>query len=114
MGICKRLSFACSIYRNNHMMKILYTYDSDVRQDNLILDFQMSNDKLFVEQHGNMMCHLKNFFKKRVCLCETRMPPAATKSKLAIFSIKVTVKVTRSLTLVSFERVSLVEYDCII
>ena len=30
-------------------------------------------------------------------------------SKLAIFSIKVTVKVTRSLTLVSFERVSLVE-----
>ena len=31
-------------------------------------------------------------------------------SKLAIFCIKVMVKVTRSLTLVSFERVSLVEY----
>ena len=32
--------------------------------------------------------------------------------KLAIFSIKVTVKVTKSSTLVSFERVSLVEYAC--
>ena len=30
--------------------------------------------------------------------------------KLVIFSIKVTVKVTRSFTLVSFERVSFVEY----
>ena len=40
------------------------------------------------------------------------IPLAATKSKLAIFSIKVTVKVTRLLTLVSFGRVSLVEYAC--
>ena len=40
------------------------------------------------------------------------MPPAATKSKKAIFSTKVKVKVTRSLTLVSFERASLVEYAC--
>ena len=38
------------------------------------------------------------------------MPPAATKSEKAIFSTKVKVKVTRSLTLVSFERASLVEY----
>ena len=37
------------------------------------------------------------------------MPPAATKTKLAFFSIKVTVKVTSSLTLVSFESVSLIE-----
>ena len=34
--------------------------------------------------------------------------------KLAIFSIKVTIKVRRSLTLVSFEKVSLVEYACLI
>ena len=40
------------------------------------------------------------------------MPPAATKSKKAIFSFKVKVKVTRSLTLVSFERASLVKYAC--
>ena len=39
-------------------------------------------------------------------------PPAATKSELAIFSIKVTDKITRPLTLVSFERVSLIEYTC--
>ena len=32
--------------------------------------------------------------------------------KWTIFSIKVTVKVTRSLTLVSLEKVSLVEYAC--
>ena len=38
------------------------------------------------------------------------MPPAAIKSKLAIFSMQVSVKVTRSLTLVPFERVSLSEY----
>ena len=36
--------------------------------------------------------------------------PSATKSKLTILSTKVTVKATRSLTLVSFERVSLVWY----
>ena len=38
------------------------------------------------------------------------MPPAATKSKTLFFSFKVKVKVTMSLTLVSFERASLVEY----
>ena len=44
------------------------------------------------------------------------MPPAAKveSPKLANFSIKVTIKVTRSLTLVSMERVSLVEYACVI
>ena len=51
--------------------------------------------------------------KKSICVCETQtMPPAATKSKKAIFRAKVKVKVTRSLTLVSFERASLVEYAC--
>ena len=38
------------------------------------------------------------------------IPPAATKSEKAIFRAKVKVKVTTSLTLVSFERASLVEY----
>ena len=46
------------------------------------------------------------------CVCETLMPLAATKSKIAIFRIKVMVKVTRSSTLVSFEGVLLVEYPC--
>ena len=41
------------------------------------------------------------------------MPPAASaKTEKAIFSMKVKVKVTRSLTLLSFERASLVEYAC--
>ena len=38
--------------------------------------------------------------------------PAATESKQAIFSTQVKVKVTRSSTLVSFERALLVEYAC--
>ena len=38
--------------------------------------------------------------------------PVATKTKLASFNIKVTVKVIRSLAMVSFERVSLVEFAC--
>ena len=38
------------------------------------------------------------------------MLPVETKSIFAIFSIKVTVEVTRSLILVSFKRVSLTEY----
>ena len=38
------------------------------------------------------------------------MPPATTKFKMAIFRIKVIVELTRSL--VSFERVPLVEYTC--
>ena len=37
-------------------------------------------------------------------------PP--TKSEKAIFSVKVKVKVTKSLNLVSIERASLVEYEC--
>ena len=41
------------------------------------------------------------------------MPPATTKlKKKTIFSTKVKVKVTRLLTLMSFERASLVEYAC--
>ena len=42
------------------------------------------------------------------------MPPAATEFEKVIFGAKVKVKVTRSLTFVSFERVSLVEYACLI
>ena len=46
------------------------------------------------------------FVKHGIC------PRWQPKSKKAIFSTKVKVKVTRSLTLVSFERASLVEYAC--
>ena len=38
------------------------------------------------------------------------MPQTAKKVQKTILSIKITLKVTRSLTLVSFERASLVEY----
>ena len=48
----------------------------------------------------------------KVCLWNTEYAPGGNKVQKAIFSLKVKVKVTRSLTLVSFERVSLVEYAC--
>ena len=44
------------------------------------------------------------------CVCETRMSLTKTKSKMTIFRIKVKIKVTGSLTLVPFERVSLAKY----
>ena len=50
--------------------------------------------------------------QKNGCVCETLMPLAASKSKLAILSIKIMVKFTGSLNLKSFERVSLVEEAC--
>ena len=45
------------------------------------------------------------------CVCET-LPSVASRSEEAIFSQKVTVKITRSLTLVSLERKSLYEKAC--
>ena len=53
----------------------------------------------------------KIYEKIKVYLWNT-MPPVAKKVQKAILSFKVEVKVTRSLTLVSFERASLVEYAC--
>ena len=38
--------------------------------------------------------------------------PGGNSVQKAIFSLKVKVKITRSLTVVSFERMSLVEYAC--
>ena len=54
----------------------------------------------------------KTSAKKSRCVCETLCPRQQQSPKLAIFRIKITVKVTRSLAMVSFERVSLVEYAC--
>ena len=46
-------------------------------------------------------------------VCETlQYAPGGNKVEKAIFSFKVKVKVTRSLTLVSIERASLVQYAC--
>ena len=51
--------------------------------------------------------------KKSISVCETlQYAPGGNKVEKAIFSFKVKVKVTRSLTLVSIERASLVEYAC--
>ena len=52
-----------------------------------------------------------HFVKIKVCLWNI-MTPAATESEKAVFSTKVKVKVTRSLTFMSFERTSLSEYIC--
>ena len=51
--------------------------------------------------------------KKSRCVCETQQyAPGGNKVQKDIFTFKVKVKVTRSLTLVSFKSVSLVEYAC--
>ena len=53
------------------------------------------------------------YFQNSRGVCETlQYAPSRNKVEKAIFSFKVKVKVTRSLTLVSFERASLVEYAC--
>ena len=51
--------------------------------------------------------------QKSRCVCETlQYAPGGNKVQKAIFSFKVKVKVKKSLTLVSFERASLVECAC--
>ena len=51
--------------------------------------------------------------EKSMGVCETlQYAPGGNKVEKAIFSFKVKEKVTRSLTLVWFERASLVEYAC--
>ena len=62
---------------------------------------------------GIMTKERTNKTKKSRGVCETlQYAPGGNKVEKAISSFKVKVKVTRSLTLVSFERASLVEYAC--
>ena len=65
-------------------------------------------------QYCNALQFLKNNnIEISRCVCETlQYAPGGNKFQRAIFSFKVKVKVTRSLTLVSIERASLVEYAC--
>ena len=56
---------------------------------------------------------LQYLYEKSRGVCETLWyAPGGNKVKKAIFSFKVKVKVTRSLTLVPFEKAPLVEYAC--
>ena len=53
------------------------------------------------------------YIKKSRRVCETlQYAPGGNKVQKAFFGSKVKIKVTRSLTLVSFERASLGEYAC--
>ena len=64
----------------------------------------------FVKYHAPCFNKIK---KKSRGVCETQQyAPSGNKVEKAIFRFKVKVKVTRSLTLVSFERALLVEYAC--
>ena len=54
----------------------------------------------------------ENIISKNQGVFVKHYAPGGNKSEEAIFSMKVKVKVTRSLTLVSFERTSLFEYAC--
>ena len=63
----------------------------------------------------SLPCKKNNPFcvkKKNQGMFVKHYAPGSNKVRKAIFSFKVKVKPTRSLTLVSFERVSLVEYAC--
>ena len=55
------------------------------------------------------MKRMNNFWKNQGVFVK-HYAPGGNKVQKAIFSFEVKVKVTRSLTLVSFERMSLVEY----
>ena len=68
----------------------------------LLVDLQGMQSNRELQNKKNQWVFVKHY----------SIPPAATKSKKAIFSFKVKVKVTRTLTLLSFERASLVEYTC--
>ena len=68
------------------------------------------------QNKGPSQCHISQwmtfkFYLYKMCSWNTNAP-GGNKSKLTFFSKKVTIKVTRSLTLVSFEKVSLFEYAC--
>ena len=78
--------------------------------------FSRESSSFFFSRHDqdNWLKVQINVFSdtNKMCLCayETQMTLVVTKYKSAISSIKVTIKVTWSLTLVWFKRVSLVEY----
>ena len=61
----------------------------------------VSQNKWRSNDNGQSSSKIRIIIIKTRCVCETPMPPATTKSKMAIFRLKVTVKVTRSSTMVS-------------
>ena len=79
-------------------------YTRNIKVLSLIVQTLLSKIKYF----KSMTCRSKSLGKQ--CSFETRMSPATTKSKMAIFSIIVMVKVTRLLNLGIFRRQSLVEF----
>ena len=65
------------------------------------------------QDKNNMSRSFDPGHKKSRGVCETlQYAPGGNKVEKVVFSFKVKVKVTRSLTLVLFERASLVEYAC--
>ena len=109
----------CSIYIRYHVMK---QHDWESRNARLITlpakhsymrDYQecvttgqMPDKVIPMCRYDSQMTQKTGVFVKH------QMPRRQQSQKLPISSIKVTVKVTRSLTLVSFDRVLLVEYAC--
>ena len=69
---------------------------------------------IFIFHVDIRILHVDIIFRKKikVCLWNTVYAPGGNQVQKAIYSFKVKVKVTRSLTLVSIERASLVEYAC--
>ena len=67
-------------------------------------------DSLEVSRMAAVFCFSRE--KIEGCLWNTTVCPGGKKVEKAIFSFNVKFKITKSLTLVSFERASLVEYTC--
>ena len=83
-----------------------------INDNNFICTFMI----LILHMH-NILSISKECIKDRIklktgCVCEKQCPWRQLSQNWLFFSIKVTVKMTRSLTLLKFERVSLVEYAC--
>ena len=72
-------------------------------------DLNINRDQL---QTSRSLLQGQEFKNQGVFVKHYAMPPAATKSKKLFLASRSKFKVTRSLTLVSFERASLVEYAC--
>ena len=75
--------------------------------------FYFKNISFNITRTQHAAGNVGHFIKKKQsrCVCEI-LCPCDNKIQKAIFSFKIKVKVTRSLTFISFERVSLVEYAC--
>ena len=129
MNVCdmKIVETSNKTFTGNFQMYGKQRTDKDVSKQDVLVNINAAKSKTPIfrkkENVKNTLCQYPGIWKKefirtifmskiKECLWNTTVCPGGNKGEKAIFSFKVKVKVTRSLTLVSFERASLVEYAC--